>query len=210
MAKQTLQAARHKWYVAAVELGKEVRFRADLLRKARIADAYPRQLKSIMVPADVTTEPRQKDGKPHQVKRLTFPGYVLICAEWGAVAQDLIQAARFYMTMLMPRPAKPSAKAPMDGRAWCEYLAWEPTPLETKEAAVLLLKARATAETKVPAVPKFRIGDRVTVTDLRHFLRNTEGVVVGHGAGDLVKIECKILGAPFRAELELWQFNHTK
>lgn len=201
---------KHKWYVAAVELGKEVRFRTDLLRRARIADAYRKQLKSVMIPADVTTEPRQKDGKPHLVKRLTFPGYVLMCAEWGPVVQDLVHAAKFFMCMLMPRPTKPSAKADPDGQAWEDYLSWVPTPLLTKEAAVLLLKSRAMSEVKVPAPPKFQIGDAITVTDMKHFLRGTDGVVVGYGAGDLVKLECKILGSPFRAELEPWQFNHTK
>jgi transcriptional antiterminator NusG len=134
------------WYVLNVEHGTDKRVRKELKRQAKIQNIQ--QIAGVISPRC----PQQGPGGRMQ-RRMMFPGYILVRCKFCPEVMSLVQSVKGAIGFLM-NPA-------------------DPTPLESREAAYVLIQNSRKVVKEMESTPSqpitqdvsYNDGDRVIVKD---------------------------------------------
>ena len=208
-----MKTSSRKWYVLCVEPGKENKVRAELLKKAKILGLYPHIYKTAIVPVLREVEARAKDGKPVMVEKIKYDGYIFLNMEWCDEVRDLVDKAKYTFGLLPHRPNEPKLppnKQPSKAQIqeFERWVNWEPTGLDSTEAARLLLEQQSVFKKKVPPPAKYSTGELVRIVDKNSAFAKLEGKIVV-GDDDSLNIYVTILGKEMPVTVEPWQIERV-
>jgi transcription termination/antitermination protein NusG len=168
------------WYVLNVEHGTDKRVRKELKRQAKIQNVQ--QIAGVISPRC----PQEGPGGKTQ-RRMMFPGYILVRCKFCPEVMSLVQSVKGSIGFLM-NPA-------------------DPTPLESREAAYVLIQnskkvpketEKAPSQT-TPSSISYKMDDRVEVID--GTWTGYEGIVKRVN-GSLVTIEMPVMGVPTQVHIQ--------
>lgn len=173
------------WYALSVEEKKEHRVAKEIKRQVIIHDLED-VFHRVLVPQHFVSHTK-KDGKTIRVPAVTFPGYILIQTKYDDRMFHTLREVKFVYG-LVPHHE-------------------HPTPLHSKEAAMLLLKkARQREDGKAEVKLRFKVGSLVKVTDSTfRGLTASVRTIDGDPADPVVSAVVTIFGRPVPIQLKHWQ-----